>query len=354
MTTRTAVPDQSGRSAAASAGASGKVRTLVTRAAPLLSLALPFVVTNQYQLHVLTLIGIYWVLVAGLNLVVGYAGQLSVGHVGLLAIGAYTLVILNGRLGVDPLLAMAVAGAIGGLCGLLLGLPSLRLPGFYFAMVTLAFSLIVTELLVAQNRWTGGGAGMSAPLFGRPFETPQGFYFLVAGVGLVVTWLAWNISRGMRGRALIALRDSEVAATAVGIPVFRLKLAVFSFSGVTAGIAGALFASLQSYITPEAFLFELGMFFFICIIIGGRGNIVGPFLGTALLTMLPEIAAPLAKLGNLLYGVLLLAVVLTVPKGFGSLITTYLERHRGRRSAPPLVPDVKRLATAIHPPETLT
>lgn len=353
MSSRNSSPPAIAVLALEGAAVPGAGRVFLTRAAPLLSLALPFLVSNQYQLHVLTLIGIYWVLVAGLNLVVGYAGQLSVGHVGLFAIGAYTLVILNGRLGVDPLVAMAAAGAVGGLCGLVLGLPSLRLPGFYFAMVTLAFSLIVTELLVAQNRWTGGGAGMSAPLFGHPFETPRGFYFLVAGVGLVVTWLAWNISRGMRGRALIALRDSEVAALAVGIPVFRLKLAIFSFSGVTAGIAGALFASLQSYITPEAFMFELGMFFFICIIIGGRGNIIGPFVGTAVLTMLPEIAAPLAKLGNLLYGVLLLAVVLIIPKGFGSVVTAYLERHRGRRSAPPLAPDAKRLAAAIHKPETL-
>ena len=324
---------------------------LVARATPLLALALPLLVGNEYQLHVLTLIGIYWVLVAGLNLVVGYAGQLSVGHVGLLAIGAYTFVILTGRAGVDPLLGVVAAGALGGLCGLLLGLPSLRLPGFYFAMATLAFALIVTELLVAQNTLTGGGAGMSAPGFNAPFDTSRGFYYLVVGIGLVVTWLAWNISRHMWGRALIALRDSDVAAAAVGIPVFRLKLAVFSFSGVTAGIAGALFASLQNYITPEAFMFELGMFFFICIIIGGRGNIVGPFFGTAVLTVLPEIAAPLAKLGNLLYGVLLLAVVLVIPKGIGSVVSAWLARHRGRRSAPPVAPDVQRLAAAIAGPE---
>ena len=334
------------------ASARRPVWALLAKATPLLALAVPFLVGNEYQLHVLTLIGIYWVLVAGLNLVVGYAGQLSVGHVGLLAIGAYTLVILTGRAGIDPLLAMAAAGAVGGLCGLLLGLPSLRLPGFYFAMATLAFALIVTELLVAQNTLTGGGAGMAAPGFDAPFDTPNGFYYLVVGVGLIVTWLAWNISRRMWGRALIALRDSDVAAAAVGIPIFRLKLAVFTFSGVTAGIAGALFASLQNYITPEAFMFELGMFFFICIIIGGRGNIIGPFFGTLVLTLLPEVAAPLATLGNLLYGILLLAVVLIIPKGIGSAVTAWIERHRGRRSAPPVAPDVKRLSAAIAKPES--
>ncbi|KAB7627416.1 branched-chain amino acid ABC transporter permease [Verminephrobacter sp. Larva24] len=265
-------------------------RTLA-RGIPLFALALPFLVGNEYQLHVLTLIGVYWVLVAGLNLVVGYAGQLSVGHVGLLAIGAYTLAILTGRAGIDPLMALAVAGMLGGLCGFLLGLPALRLPGFYFAMATLAFSLIVTEQLVAHSTLTGGGAGMPAPRFAAPFDTARGFYYLVVVIGLAVTWLAWNISRRMWGRGLIALRDSDVAAAAVGIPALRLKLAVFTFSGVTAGVAGCLFASLQNYITPEAFTFELGMFFFICIIIGGRGNMIGPFAGTVVLTLLPEIAA---------------------------------------------------------------
>lgn len=326
----------------------------LSRGMPLLALVLPFLVGNEYQLHVLTLIGIYWVLVAGLNLVVGYAGQLSVGHVGLLAIGAYTLAILTGRAGIDPLVAMAIAGALGGLCGLLLGLPSLRLPGFYFAMATLAFSLIVTEQLVAHNTLTGGGAGISAPLFAAPFDSPRGFYYLVVVIGLVVTWLAWNISRSMWGRGLIALRDSDVAAAAVGIPVFRLKLTVFTFSGVTAGVAGSLFASLQNYITPEAFLFELGMFFFICIIIGGRGNIIGPFAGTVVLTLLPEVAAPLAKLGNLLYGVLLLAAVLLIPKGIGNAVMAWVERGRDRRRAPPIAPDRLRLAAAINQPGRTT
>ena len=111
------------------------------------------------------------------------------------------------------------------------------------------------------------------------------------------TWPA-----GCGGAALVAIRDSEVTAQAVGVSLFRAKLNVFVFSGITAGVAGALFASLQSYITPDTFVFELGLFFFVCIIIGGRGSIVGPFIGTVILTALPELVAPLAKLGNFFYG----------------------------------------------------
>jgi branched-chain amino acid transport system permease protein len=152
----------------------------------------------------------------------------------------------------------------------------------------------------------------------------------------------------MWGRGLIAIRDSVVTAQAAGVPVFRAKLIVFVFSGLTAGVAGALFGSLQSYITPDTFIFELGLFFFVCIIIGGRGGILGPLAGTAILTALPELAAPLAKLGTFFYGLLLLVVVLLVPEGIGRLFELALERLRPRKlESAPVHPDLGRLSAAI-------
>lgn len=317
-------------------------------AALLLLGALPFWVGNLYQLHIATLIGVYWVLIAGLNLVAGYAGPISVGHVGLLSVGAYAFAILAGTHGMHAAPAIALAGAIGGLCGFVLGLPSLRLPGFYFAMSTLACSLIVGELALAKQNLTGGGIGIAVPSFPPPFDRPGGMYWLVLMIASGVTWLTWNVARRMWGRALIAVRDSVITAQAVGVPVLRVKLTVFVFSGVTAGVAGALFGSLQSYITPDTFVFEMGLFFFVCIIIGGRGGILGPLIGTAVLTMLPELAAPLAKLGNFLYGALLLLVVLLVPEGIGRLLEVVIARMRGRRlPSTPVNPDVHRLATMI-------
>ena len=309
---------------------------------------LPLWVGDFYQLHLAQLIGVYWILIVGLNLVVGYTGQLSIGHVGLLAIGAYTFAFLAGRHEVDPVLAVLIAGVVGGLCGLLLGLPSLRLPGFYFAMTTMAFSLIVTELILAQDEITGGGIGLSVPGVNAPFDSPDGFYWLILIVAGLITWLTWNVSRCMWGRSLIAIRDSEITAMAVGISLYRAKLIVFVFSGITAGIAGALFASLQSYITPDTFVFELGLFFFVCIIIGGRGSILGPFIGTIILTALPELVAPLAKLGNFFYGLTLLAVVLLIPEGLQRLFEVLAERIRPRRTESHFVaPDLPRLAAAI-------
>ena len=316
--------------------------------AALLVATLPRWAGDQYQLHLAALICVYWILIAGLNLVVGYTGQLSIGHVGLLAIGAYAFAILAGKMGWHPAAALIAAGALGGLCGLALGLPSLRLPGFYFAMATMAFALIVGEIVLAQVGLTGGGVGLPGPVFPAPFDTPHGFYYLVAALAVLTTWLSWNVARRLWGIGLMSIRDNPVAAQAVGVPLFRAKLTVFVFSGITAGIAGATFSSLQSYITPDTFVFELSLFFFVCIIIGGRGSIVGPFLGTVVLTALPELVAPLAKLGNFFYGLLLLVVVLAVPEGIGRMVEVLIERVRPRVvSNEPIEPDLPRLARAI-------
>ena len=313
--------------------------------------SLPYWVRDLYQLHLASLIGAYWVLIAGLNLVVGYTGQLSIGHVGLLAVGSYCFAILAGKLGLDPQLSMAICGALGGLVGAVLGLPSLRLPGFYFAMATMAFALIVTELSLAQGDVTGGGTGLSVPGFSAPFDTPWGNYWLILAIGTLITWLTWNVARLMWGRALIAVRDSEVAAASVGVGIFRLKLTVFIFSGVTAGIGGALFASLQSYITPDTFVFEIGLFFFVCIIIGGRGTILGPFIGTVILTALPELVAPLAKFGTFFDGLTLLVVVLLISEGFGRLVELAVARFSGEpHRSHEVRPDLVRLGAALKEP----
>jgi branched-chain amino acid transport system permease protein len=323
-------------------------KTLSLLVGAILIATLPFWAGDQYQLHLASLIAVYWILIAGLNLVVGFTGQLSIGHVGLLSIGSYTFAILAGKMGVDPTLSVFVSGLLGGLCGLALGLPSLRLPGFYFAMATMAFSMIVNEIVLAQVDLTGGGIGLPGPMFPKPFDSPIGFYYLVTAIALFVTWLTWNIARRMWGRAFISIRDNPVAAQAVGVPVFKAKLLAFVFSGITAGVSGAVFASLQSYITPDTFVFELSMFFFVCIIIGGRGSIIGPFLGTVVLTALPELVSPLAKLGNFFYGLLLLVVVLVVPEGIGRMFEIISERLRPRTvHREPITPDLNRLAKAL-------
>jgi branched-chain amino acid transport system permease protein len=309
---------------------------------------LPLITRNIYYLHVASVMAVYWILIATLNLLVGFTGTLSIGHVGLLALGAYTFCLISGAAGWNPFLGLLAAGGLCAMVGLFLGLPSLRLPGFYFAMVTLAFGFIVTELAFAEQWLTNGSVGMPAPSFPKPFDTPAGFYWLVVGIAGSVTWLSWNLARFMTGRAMIALRDSVVAASSVAIPVYRIKLIVFVLSGFTAGIAGGLFATSESYITPDAFHVHLGMYFFVAIIIGGSGVILGPFIGTVVLAAIPLLVAPLAAYAAFFYGFTLLLVVLILPGGVNELFRAIAVRVSPAPVQPTRVePDIEKLRVAI-------
>jgi ABC-type branched-subunit amino acid transport system ATPase component/ABC-type branched-subunit amino acid transport system permease subunit len=278
---------------------------------------------------------IYWILVAGLNLVVGFAGQIAIGWVALLTLGAYTTAVLTaGTVTTEwnPFLALAVSGVVGAVFGVVVGLPALRLRTFYFAMTTLGFATIVTQVALAWKSVTGGGIGTAGPVFPWPFDPGWGFYYLCLILAALATWMTANIAKSRFGRALVAIRDAEVAAEASGIAKPALLMAVFVFSGALAGVAGGLFSSLQSYITPDAFTFDLSVLFFIAILIGGRGSIMGPLLGTIILTVLPEFAAPLVAWSTFLYAALLLLIVLIIPGGIADLLDYKnrrpLERHR--------------------------
>jgi ABC-type branched-subunit amino acid transport system ATPase component/ABC-type branched-subunit amino acid transport system permease subunit len=290
---------------------------------------------------------IYWVLVSGLNLVVGFGGQIAIGWVALLTLGAYVTSVLAAGTAVpelSPYLALAIAAVFGAIFGVIVGLPALRLRTFYFAMTTLGFATIVTQVALAWKSVTGGGVGVPGPVFPWPFDSPWGFYYFCLALAVVCTWMTMNVAASRFGRSLVAIRDAEVAAESVGISKPALLVTVFLFSGAVAGIAGGLFASLQSYITPDAFTFDLSVLFFIAILIGGRGSILGPLLGTIILTALPEFAAPLVAWSTFLYAVLLLVIVLAVPGGIAEMLDYKnrrpLEQHREIRPRPDLLPQV--------------
>ena len=311
---------------------------------------------NEYWALIATRAAIYWVLVAGLNLVVGYAGQLAIGYVALLTLGAYTTSVLAAGNVLPPVpafLALAAAAVAGALFGVVVGLPALRLRTFYFAMATLGFATIVTQVALAWQGVTGGGIGISGPEMPAPFNTAWGFLYLCLALAALVTWATSNVAKSRFGRALIAVRDADVAAEANGISKPKLFVTIFLFSGAVAAVAGGLFASLQTYITPDAFTFELSLLFFIAVLIGGRGSILGPLIGTIILTILPEIAAPLAAWSTFLYAGLLLIIVLAMPGGIAALLDVKnrkpLQSDRAIKPRPALLGEILKRSGADRP-----
>ena len=298
--------------------------------------------SNDYWAVIGARAAVYWVLVGGLNLVVGYGGQLAIGYVALLTLGAYTSSVLVARFGLDPFLSYAAAGVVGAVAGVIVGLPALRLRTFYFAMTTLGFATIVTQVALAWQSVTGGGSGLPGPELPKPFDSQWGFYLFVLALAALVTWLSANVAHSRFGRSLVAIRDAEVAAEAVGISKPALLTTVFLFSGACAGVAGGLFATLQSYITPEAFSFDLSVTFFIAILVGGRGSIMGPLIGNIILTLLPEFAAPLVAWSTFLYAALLLTIVLAMPGGIAALID--FRNRRPLTSNRAIIPKPERIS----------
>lgn len=304
-------------------------------------------VSNDYWTLIATRAAIYWILVSGLNLVVGFAGQLAIGWVAMLTLGAYTASVLalgNVLPPVPVFAAFAAAALVGAAFGLIVGLPALRLRTFYFAMTTLGFATIVTQVALAWQSVTGGGIGVPGPVLPEPLDTTLGFYLFCLALAAFCTWMTANVAHSRFGRSLVATRDAEVAAEASGISKPGLLGPVFLFSGAIAGIAGGLFATLQSYITPEAFTFDLSVLFFIAILIGGRGSILGPLIATVVLTWLPEFAAPLVVWSTFLYATLLLVIVLAVPGGIAALLDFKnrrpLESSRAILPRPELLPEI--------------
>ena len=197
---------------------------------------IPFA-AGDYWTSIATRAAVYWVLVGGLNLVVGFAGQLAIGYVALLTVGAYTASALAEKWGVPAPVALIAAAAAGAVGGVIVGLPALRLRTFYFAMSTLGFATIVTQVALAWTDVTGGGVGLPGPTFPPPFDSTDGFYALCMVFAAIVTVLSANAGFSRFGRSLVALRDAEVAAEACGVGKRRLLMTVFLFSGASAGVA---------------------------------------------------------------------------------------------------------------------
>ena len=245
---------------------------------------------GNYWLGVINLIGIWLIAAAGLNILTGYCGQLSIGHAGFVAVGAYTSAILTTRFDMPFLVGLLGGGLMAGLIGIIFGLPSIRVKGFYLAISTIAAQFIILWV-VQQWSWTGGQMGMSVPLAsigGFVFRSGASQFYLIIGVTVLCVFLAKNMARTKVGRAFIAIRDNDLAAEVMGVNLTYYKLLAFFIGCFFAGIAGSLFAHWNVTLTPEQFSFRDSILYVGIIIIGGLGTSIGPIFGVSFILLLKE------------------------------------------------------------------
>jgi branched-chain amino acid transport system permease protein len=318
-----------------------------------------------YVLYLLNTALIYGIVAIGLNLLIGYAGQFSIGHAGFVAVGAYASAILTQRYGWHFVLALPAAGLLAAAVGFLLGLPALRLSGPYLAVATLGFGVAVPQLILyAGSHWgslTGGSQGLqhlpppaipiwfdgALGLYNFVLGSDRSFYYLALVVAAALTWLAANVVKGHTGRAFVAIRDSELAAQAMGVNLLRYKTTAFALSAFYAGVAGSLLAHMVRGISPEEFPLFLSITFLTMIIVGGLGTLEGALLGSFALTILQPVLSRLPLLRDfknlyvVVFGSLLILAIIFLPRGIAGAL-----RGHGLRGPRP---DRSRVAADLEP-----
>lgn len=315
--------------------------------------ALPFMLSNAYLLRVWMLLLIYAIIALGLNVVVGLAGLVSLGQAGLLAIGAYTTAILATKAGLGFLSASAIAMVLSAGFGVLLAYPTVRVKGVYLAVITIAFGIVVENVAIEWSSLTGGTMGISnvpkIAIFGRPLDDTE-FFYLIGVVFLVGFVFHYNLMQSRYGRAMRAATQSETAVRALGVNPIHVRTLAFALSAVYAGMAGALYVYLNSYVNPDTFRFLDSLRYLLMVILGGAGTVVGPLLGAGILTYVPELFQAFGVWQHFAYGALLAFVIFVMPMGIAGTATHWYGKTRPkrmRRSRPwpaedPVVEDLLR------------
>jgi len=298
-------------------------------------LAFPFV-ANSYWLYLACLVAIHVASATGLNILTGYTGLVSLGQAAFMGLGAYTVAVLELRAGTPALLNLAAAGVVAMAGGVVVGIPSLRVKGLYLAIATIAASFIAHFLFANWSSLTGGTAGLSLPpasVFGVVLDTSFRIYWLVVPITVLMVAGAANLFRTRIGRAFIAIRDRDISAEVLGIPLLRYKLLSFALSSFYAGVAGGLWAYFFRVVTPESFPLIMSIFFLAAIIVGGMGTILGGILGAAFMTMVPELlkllvgwlplggnaALVLSPVRTMVFGALIVGFLIFEPHGLAEI-----------------------------------
>ena len=281
-------------------------------------LVLPFVLPNSFYVDLAIRMAINAVIVLGLNLLIGFAGQISLGHAGFLGIGAYATAALPTHFGWHPLLAMAAGAAAAGLLAATVARPIFKLKGHYLAMATLGLGIIINIVVRTEARWTGGPDGMSVPpmsLAGFEISGDKHWYWIVAILLSVSVWASLSLIDSPFGRALRALHGSEVASKVVGVDVVRYKVAIFVLSAVFASIMGSVTAHYVGFVTPNLADFFHSIELVTMVVIGGMASVYGSVVGAVLLTALPQALTSFEGWETVAFGTILMLCMIFLPKG---------------------------------------
>ena len=309
-------------------------------------LVLPFTVKN-YRVFQFNLVLVYAIAILGLNILTGYNGQISLGHGAFYAFGAYTAAVLMDRFCVPYWATLPVAGLFCFAFGFMVGFPALRLAGHYLALATYALALAVPQLLKYKRieGMTGGVQGIvlskpEAPfafsLFGQPLSADRWLYFFTLAVAALMFLLAWNLLRGRVGRALIAVRDHPIAATAMGINLPMFKSLTFGVSAAFTGVAGALGAIAVAFVSPDSFTVQLSIFLLVGVVVGGLASIPGAIFGAIFIQFVPNISDALSKSAPAaIYGVFMIALMYLMPAGVMGMVRRVWVRLRRRAPGSP-------------------
>lgn len=307
-----------------------------------LLLAVPLFVGNEFYLRILFMVGVYYLAAAGLNVLVGWTGQKSLGHAGLFAVGAYAASLLTAKAGWNPWLALAASAVFGGIFGIVIALPSLRVKGPSLAMVTIGFGVVVEKIVTEWQDVFGGQGGIYGvvppSLGGHAFTVREWVWFV--GILCVGAHLAIRaLLNGKYGRAFLAVQTAEVAAESSGISVYRFKVLAFIISAVTCAVSGALLAQQNQYINSDFITFNLSIFFLLIVLFGGA-SIYGPLLGAVVLTLLDAFLAQWPSLQHFTYGALLLVALYAMPRGLAGALQSLGRRLWPRLYIPAALPNV--------------
>lgn len=304
-------------------------------------LLLPLALLTDYNLFRLTLVAIYALALLGLNLVMGFGGQISLGHGAFYAVGAYTTAVLIASYGVPYWATFPVSAAVCACLGFLVGWPALRLTGPYLALVTLALATSVPQLLKhkALEAWTGGVQGVVLskpdPPAWAPLSPDQFLYLIALAMAALGFALVRTLMRGRIGRAIVAVRDNPLAAEAMGVDVAGLKTRTFALSAMLTGLAGSLGALAVEFVSPDSFTVFLSITLFVGSVVGGAASIFGAIAGGAFIVAVPPLASTVSKSApGIAYGAMLILCLYAMPAGAAGLFGRRLRRAPAPRRAP--------------------